>query len=202
MKRPWTKSARSRGKRPLALRRGRSRGDPRGTPRGLRKTLPGSSLSAFAHLAAAQQQRPSLGPHSALAGPPLRSIGPDGSGHRQLPQGVDAGEIDPAAVRRGFELLYSRQRYAEADAMLHRLEERQVVLLPGTWGAWPRKSPCGWRTPIAPWRSPARWPQQSKDWADHLWLGEVASFAGQRAEANQKPKEARDYFREARKGLS
>ena len=36
--------------------------------------------------------------------------------------------------------------------------------------------------------------EQSKDWADHLWLGELQAFRGRRALANQFPEQARACF--------
>ena len=42
---------------------------------------------------------------------------------------------------------------------------------------------------------------QSKDWADHVWLGQIAALLAQRAEANQKAKEAQEYLAEAEKAF-
>jgi tetratricopeptide (TPR) repeat protein len=155
---------------------------------------------AFAHLASAQEQRPSWGRIPLLRARLYDQLGQTDQAIDNYIKAVDAGEIDPAAVRRGFALLYSRQRYAEADAMLHRLEQRDPVLLPelGRLASEVSLRLENADRAVAIARQAA---EQSTDWVDHLWLGEVTSFLSQRAEANHRAKEAQDYFREAEKAF-
>ena len=113
---------------------------------------------------------------------------------------IDAGEVAPATVRRAFELLYNRQRYAEADDMLRRLEQEQATFI----------SDLGRKASEVSWHLEnfdraqelaRQTAEQSKDWADHLWLGELQAFLGRRALADQFPKEARARFLDAEKSL-
>ncbi len=140
---------------------------------------------AFVHLASAQEQRPSWGRIPLLRARLCDQLGQTDQAIDNYIRAVDAGEIDPVAVRRGFSLLYSRQRYAEADAMLHRLEQRDAVLLPAL-GRMASEVSLRLENADRAVAIAQQVAEQSKDWADHLWLGEVASFLSQRAEANHR----------------
>ncbi len=106
---------------------------------------------------------------------------------------IDGGEIGPAVVRRAFELLYKRQRYAEADEMLRHLEQRQAVFVTDL-GRLASEVSLRLENVDRAVQISQQVAEQSKDWADHLWLGELQRLLGNRALADQRPDLAQACF--------
>jgi tetratricopeptide (TPR) repeat protein len=160
---------------------------------------------AFAHLSAAQQMRPQWGRIFLLRARLCDQLGQTDQAIENYVKAVGGGPVsnefgDSAAVRRGFDLLYSRQRYAEADEMLRHLDERQAVLSPdlGRMASEVSLRLDKADRAVALARQTAA---ESKDWADHVWLGQIASFMGQRVQADHRSREAQEYFTEAEKAF-
>jgi tetratricopeptide (TPR) repeat protein len=155
---------------------------------------------AFAHLWAAQRQRPGWSRPYLLQAHLYDQLGQTDSAIDNYVKAIGAGESDPAAIRRGFELLYSRQRYTEASEMLRHLDEREAVLFPelGRMASEVSMRLQNVDRAMAIARQVA---EQSKNWADHLWLGQILASQGSRAEADNKAKEAQEFYREAEKAL-
>ena len=51
-------------------------------------------------------------------------------------EAIDMGEHNPAAVRRTVQLLYQKQRYADADKLLRKLDRQQVPFTPELTKLW------------------------------------------------------------------
>ena len=155
---------------------------------------------AFAHLAAAQEQRP-LWSHPVLLRARLCDwLGQTDQAIENYVKAIDAGETEPVAVRRAVGLLYSRQRYAEADGMLRHLEQREAVLIPelGRMASEVSMRLENVDRAVTMARQAAA---QSNDWADYVWLGQITALLSQRAEANQKAKEAQEYRAESERAF-
>ena len=99
-----------------------------------------------------------------------------------------------------LELLYARQRYAEADEMLRRLEQQQAVSLTEL-GRLALEVSMRLENIDRAVEISQHAAEQSKDWADHLWLGELQVLLGNRALADQFPEKARARFLDAEKTL-
>jgi tetratricopeptide (TPR) repeat protein len=155
---------------------------------------------AIEHLSAAHEQRPGWGRIPLLAGRLYDRLGQVDPAIENYCHAIDTGEIGPTTVRRAFELLDHRQRYAEADEMLRHLEQRQAVFFTelGRMASEVSMRLENADRALALARQAA---EQSKDWADHVWLGELAGLLGRRALADQRTKEAQDYFTEGEKSL-
>ena len=155
---------------------------------------------AIEHLSAAREQRPGWGRIPLLAGRLYDRLGQVDPAIENYCQAIDMGEIGPATVRRAFELLYNRQRYAEADEMLRHLEQRQAVFFTelGRMASEVSMRLENLDRAVEISRQVA---DQSKDWADHLWLGELQGFLGRRALADQFPEQARICFLAGEKSL-
>jgi cellulose synthase operon protein C len=155
---------------------------------------------ALEHLSAAREQRPSWGCIPLLAGQLYDALGQADEAIKNYLQAIDLGEIAPTTVRRAFELLYNRQRYADADKMLQGLEQRQSRFFTelGRQASDVSRRLGNIERAVDIARQAA---DQSKDWADHLWLGELQGVLGRQAMADQLPDRARECFRDAETSL-
>jgi tetratricopeptide (TPR) repeat protein len=113
---------------------------------------------------------------------------------------IDLGERSPAAIRRAMELLAERERYMEADQLLNRLEQEQVLLFSDLGRVASeisvRLNQLDRAVEIA--RQIAG---DSKDWRDHLWLGRLLGVLGRRARDDERAEESKRRFAEAEKSL-
>jgi cellulose synthase operon protein C len=115
-------------------------------------------------------------------------------------EAIDLGERDPNAVRRAIELLYSKQRYAEADQLLRRVEQQPVVLsnavelmdseISARLGNLDRAL-----------GSAVKAAANSLDWRNHVWLGQLQGSAGLHARAAKQFDLAKSHFRAAEESL-
>jgi cellulose synthase operon protein C len=156
---------------------------------------------AFAHLFAAQAQRPQWGRVPLLRARLYDQLGQVDQAGDNYRMAVDAGETDNDAVRRAFQFLYSRQRFAEADAMLRHLEQRQAAFVPDEMGRLASEVSMRMENADRALAIARRVAAQSNDWADHAWLGQVAAWLGVQAEVDRKPDEVKEYFAEAEKAF-
>jgi tetratricopeptide (TPR) repeat protein len=108
----------------------------------------------------------------------------------------DLGDRSPRALRRAVQLLSQRQRFLDADRLIRRIEEQQN---PFSTDLGRLASEISLRLDefdraLEMARQAAR---DSKQYGDHVWLGQVLSILGQRAKAEQRTKEADEMFGEA-----
>jgi len=155
---------------------------------------------AIEHLSAARQQRPGWGRIPLLAGRLYDRLGQVDPAIENYCKAIDMGEIGPTTVRRAFELLYNRQRYGEADEMLRHLEQRQAVFFTEL-GRLASEVSMRLENIDRAVEISRQVADQSKDWTDHLWLGELQGFLGRRALADQFPDQARVCFLAGEKSL-
>jgi cellulose synthase operon protein C len=155
---------------------------------------------AIEHLSKAREQRPGWSRIPLLAAQLYDHLGKIDPAIENYCQAIEAGETGEATVHRAFVLLYKRQRYAEADAMLRRLEQRQAVFFTklGRLASDVSMRLENFDRAVEISRQAA---DQSQDWADHLWLGELQGLLGRRALADQLPEQARMFFLAGEKSL-
>ncbi len=96
---------------------------------------------------------------------------------------IDLGERDLNAVRRVLQLLFDKRRYAEADLVLGKLPEQVIAAAQLEKMATEFSIQQG-NYEEALERARRAIPKDSKDYRDHIWLGQVQWAAG-------KPQDAR-----------
>ncbi len=97
---------------------------------------------------------------------------------------VDLGDRQPDVFRRAMQLLYERRRYAEADLLLRKLPDQLVAA--GGLDRVAAEVLLGRDGGRALELARRAVPESSKDYRDHLWLGQICLAAGQAAAA-EKP---------------
>lgn len=116
----------------------------------------------------------------------------------QYLQAIDLGERSPRAIRRVLQLLYERQRYLEANRVIRLLQEHQS---PFSSELSRLASEVSLR--LDDFDRALELAQQaakgSKDYRDHVWLGQVLSVAGQRVQKQPQGTEAAQRWAEAEK---
>ena len=140
----------------------------------------GKLRSAQRHLAEARGLRPAWSRVPLLAAEVYDALGNQDQAIDHYLQAVQLGERNPRAIRRAVQMLTDRQRYAEADRILRRVEEQQL----------PFSSDLGRVAAEISLRlddfdralelARAAIDSESVNFRDHIWLGQVLSILGQR----------------------
>ena len=115
---------------------------------------------------------------------------------RHYSRAFELGERSPRALRRAVHLLSLRQRFLDADRLIRRLEEQQN---PFSTDLGRLASEISLRLDefdraLEMARQAAR---DSKQYGDHVWLGQVLAILGQRARSEQRATEATQMLGEA-----
>ena len=113
---------------------------------------------------------------------------------------IEMGETNPTVIRRTVYLLYQQQRYSTAYELICRLDREPA---PPSIGLGRMESELRLRAEdmdgaLDAAREAAK---DSEDYRDHLWLGQVLSIMGLRAEADGQSDESQDVLAEAEKAL-
>jgi tetratricopeptide (TPR) repeat protein len=162
---------------------------------------PALDNEAFQHLIEAGKLRPGWAKVPLLKARILDRQGQIALALESYLESIELGERDPLAVRRAVEILNSRQRYAEADKILRRLEEQPTLVsneleferLASEVSA--RLDNLDRAVSIA-----GKVAAKSEEWRDHAWLGKVEMFIGLRNRAAQ-PEQALQHFAAAEESL-
>ena len=105
---------------------------------------------------------------------------------------VELGERDPQIIRQTLQLLFDKQRYYDADRLLRRVAKATIAFLaryePGQCGA---RRAAG-RVPAALGDCPENGCSRTKDYQDHLWLGQILSVIGRQAKTAGQTKRPRN----------
>ena len=151
---------------------------------------PALAESAFQHLAAARKQRPGWAKVPLLTAQIQDRQQQSAAALKNYLEAIDLGERSPGAVRRTIELLNAQHRYAEADQVLRRLEQQPLTLsneverLASEASA--RVENLERAAEIA-----TKVAKSSGDWHDYVWLGELQSLLGRRAQTTDPDKAKR-----------
>jgi cellulose synthase operon protein C len=116
-------------------------------------------------------------------------------------EAIDMGEHDPNAVQRAVQLLFQKQRFADADRLLHQLDEQKVPFSNdmNRFGAEAALRGGDFDRALALARKAAA--ADSKRYQDHLWLGQMLTVIGRKAKSENDAKKATELFAEAEKAL-
>ena len=155
---------------------------------------------ALKFLTQAKQQQPSWGHPVLLEAGIYDQQGKPQQALERYAQAIDLGESNPRAFSRMVDLLTQAGRYVEAEQMLGRLKERQVTLsamdLRREGEIKSMQGDLEGALAIAQKVAP-----DSDKYQDHVWLGRLLALKGQRAEADGKVDEARQFVVDAEKSL-
>ncbi len=115
-------------------------------------------------------------------------------------EAVELGEHDPQAIRRTLQLLFDKQRYADADRLLRELERQQLPFADVTQVSAEVAVHQGeFRRALDIARKAAA--AGPKDYQEHLWLGQILGVVGHQAKAAGQTKPAEELLAEAEQAL-
>jgi len=116
-------------------------------------------------------------------------------------EAIEMGERNPNAIRRAIQLLFQKQRYADADQLLRQLERQQIPFssdlsrasaeIALRQGEFDRALEMAEQAALA----------QSKNHQEQVWLGQVLGIVGRRAKLEGKAKEADELLAKAEAAL-
>lgn len=156
---------------------------------------------ALSCLAEARGLRESWGRIPLLAGDIYYQQGKLDEALKNYQQAIELGERSPAAIQKTVQILFRKQRSADADQLLRRLEQEQgpsaEELSQANAAAALYKGE--FRRAVAEARRAAA--RDSDDYQDRLWLGQVLAFLGRRASAEGQPGETEPLLADAEKAL-
>ena len=111
------------------------------------------------------------------------------------------GERNPNGVRRTVQLLMQTRQYAEADQMLRQLEREQPQLAPELSRAGAEVALQQGEYDRALEMAQKAASADSKNYLDHLWLGQMLGILGSRAKAMKQDQKAEELLGNAAKAL-
>ena len=116
-------------------------------------------------------------------------------------EAIEAGERNPVAIQKTVRLLFQQQRYADAYQLLRRLESQQMPFSPelNRRGAESALFQGEFDRALEMARKAAS--QDSKNYQEHIWLGQVLGVLGNRAKINGQTAQAEPLLSEAEKSL-
>lgn len=113
----------------------------------------------------------------------------------------DMGERNPNGIRRTVQLLMQTRQYAEADQMLRQLEREQPQLAPELSRAGAEVALQQREYDRALEMAQKAASADSKNYLDHLWLGQMLGILGSRAKAMKQDQKAEELLGNAAKAL-
>jgi tetratricopeptide (TPR) repeat protein len=113
---------------------------------------------------------------------------------------VELGERDPQIIRQALRLLFDKQRYSDADRLLRQLQRQQLPFSPdmNRVSAELAVHQGDFERALGIARKAAA---QTKDYQDHLWLGQILSVIGRQAKTAGLTKPAEELLAEAERAL-
>jgi tetratricopeptide (TPR) repeat protein len=156
--------------------------------------------AAFQHLAAARKLRPGWAQVLLLTAQIQDRQGQGDAALQNYLQAIDLGERSPRAIRRAVELLYVKQRYSDADRLLRDLEQ-QSSLFTGDVGRVASEVSARLENLDRALEIAQKVATGSKNWRDHLWLGQLQGLVGLRAKSEGKADEAQRQLDDAKRSL-
>ncbi|MGQ9504587.1 MAG: tetratricopeptide repeat protein [Thermogutta sp.] len=153
---------------------------------------------ALDHLSRAGTLRPNWMRVPALQGQICDLLGDPGLATTYYLRAVSLGDRRITTARRLVQLLYSQQRFLEADQVIRKLEEQQAPFSPDldrlASDISLRLEDYERAVELA-----RRAASQSNDYRDHVWYGTVQSVLGLRARAEPRANDAQQLLAEAEK---
>jgi tetratricopeptide (TPR) repeat protein len=156
---------------------------------------------ALQYLVQAREQRPSWSRIPLFMGSIYDQQNKVDQALKYYMEAIDMGEHSPAAVRRTIQFLYQKQRYADADKLLRKLDRLQVPFTPELTKLWVQLLFQQGEFDLAVAKARQTVSEKSNDYNEQLWLGQILGIAARRAQAQKRTKEYQDFMAEAEKNL-
>jgi cellulose synthase operon protein C len=140
--------------------------------------------NALGHLAEVRRLRTGWAPALLLEGLINEELGREQTALASYLEAVQAGDTALPAISRALPMLYRRGEYAAANSLLRKLEEQQV---PFTTAIFREQSKVlgGLQDFSGALKAARQVAATSKDYRDHLWLGQLLAIENQREEAEK-----------------
>jgi len=116
-------------------------------------------------------------------------------------EAIDLGEHNPMIVRRTVQLLFQKQRYADANKLLHQLDRLQVPFATELTRLWVQLLIQQGEFDLAMAKARQAVSEKSNEYKDHLWLGQILGVAARRAKAQKQTDQFQEFAVEAEKSL-
>jgi tetratricopeptide (TPR) repeat protein len=154
---------------------------------------------ALKHLGQARELRPSWSRIVALMGIVHGQMGKFDLALNSYLEAIELGERNPQVIQRAIELLYTKQRYDDANRLLHQFEQQMAVSPDmNRLSASVALQQKDFDRAVETARKAAA---GSKNCETHLWLGQVLSVVGRQAKADGHAKKAETLSAEAEKAF-
>ena len=154
-----------------------------------KESKPNLYEEAKEHLSTARLVRPNWSRLYTLMARISEAQGNEDSAIKNYVQAIDMGERDPAMGRRAVELLYQRRRYADADNLIRKLQEREVAIS-GEMAQLATEISLRLNDRERALQLVQGATSQLRDAKDFIWAGRALSALGKNDEAEEKFLEA------------
>ena len=102
-------------------------------------------------------------------------------------EAINLGERDPDIIRSTVQLMFKRQRFSDADALLRRMAEQQAIMSGDIYRIWTQIAMQQGDSEMAAKTVAKAIREDSKNFNDYLWLGRVYGMLALRAKEEGKP---------------
>ena len=153
---------------------------------------------ALKHLGQARELRPSWSRIVACAGVVHGQLGQIDSALNDYLEAIELGDRNPAIIQRAIQMLFAKQRYEDANRLLHQFEQQRMNF--STDMSRLSTSLALQEKDFDPRRGDARKAAAgSKAFDSHLWLGQVLGVVARQAKADGQTQKAEKLSAEAGK---
>ncbi|MGA2060500.1 MAG: tetratricopeptide repeat protein, partial [Thermoguttaceae bacterium] len=151
--------------------------------RAAKENNPGLLDEALQYLAKARDLRPSWPRIPLFMGTIYDQQNKPDQALKHYMDAIDLGERNPAALRRTVQILFQKQRYADADKLLQQLDRQQVPFTPELTRLWVQLLFHQGEFDLAVAKARQVVSEKSDDYKEQLWLGQILGIAARRAKA-------------------
>ncbi|MEN6405152.1 MAG: tetratricopeptide repeat protein [Thermoguttaceae bacterium] len=156
---------------------------------------------AMKYLSEARELRPTWSRVPLLMGGVYDQQGKSDPALKEYLEAIEMGERNPNAIRRAVQILFQKQRYADASELLHQLEGQQISFssdlsrvsaeIALRQGEFDRALDMARKAAVSQSTSPH----------EQLWLGQILGIVGRRARTEHRTAEAERLLTEAEHAL-
>jgi tetratricopeptide (TPR) repeat protein len=154
---------------------------------------------ALKHLGQARELRPSWSRILALMGIVHGQMGNIDLALNSYLEAIELGDRNPQVIQRAIQLLFAKQRYDDANRLLHQFEQQTTSSTDmNRLSASVALQQKDFDRAVETARKAA---SESKNYESHLWLGQVLGIAGRQAKIDGQTKKAEALSAEAEKAF-
>ena len=116
-------------------------------------------------------------------------------------EAIKLGERNPEAIRRAVQLLYERHRYAEAEGMLHRLDEQQMPMTPELERMRVELDLMEGKNVELSRLDAKKNISDPNNYQEQIWRGQILTILARRAKKEGRPHDAEEQLTDAEKSF-